>query len=78
MMELSQVARFVALFGVVLLLIAGILAVLDRLNLPLGDLPGDLRIERGNFTCVLPLLSSLIISVVLTVLINLILIILKR
>ena len=77
-MELTQVARVVALFGVLLLVIAGILYLLDRLGLPLGSLPGDIKIIRGNFTCAVPIVSSLIISVVLTVLLNLIFYFLKK
>ena len=77
-MDLSQIARLVALFGLVLLLVAGILFLLDRLDLPLGNLPGDIKIERGNFTCSIPIISSLIMSVVLTVIINLVLYFLNK
>ena len=69
-MELSLVARIVALFGLVLLLVAGVLYILDRLDLPLGRLPGDIKIDRENFSCSIPIISSLLISVVLTLIIN--------
>ena len=69
-MELSQVARIVALFGLVLLVVAGILYLLDRLDFPLGNLPGDIKLKRGNFTCSVPIVTSLIISVVLTLILN--------
>ena len=72
-MDLSNLARIAAVFGVVLLVLAGILYLLDRLDIPLGNLPGDLKFQRGAFTCAVPLVSGLIISVVLTLLINLIL-----
>ena len=72
-MDLLTLARIVAVFGVLLLIIAGILFLLDRWNIPFGNLPGDLKIQRGNFTCAVPLVSGLIISVLLTLVINLIL-----
>jgi hypothetical protein len=72
-MDLLTMARIVAVFGVLLLIIAGILFLLDRWNIPFGNLPGDLKIQRGNFTCAVPLVSGLIISVLLTLVINLIL-----
>lgn len=72
-MELSLLARIVALFGLILLIVAGILFLLDRLDVPLGKLPGDIIIKRGNFTCAVPLMSSLVISVILTLLLNLLL-----
>ncbi len=36
--------------------------------MPLGRLPGDVTIRRGNFTFYFPLVSSLLASVVLTLL----------
>lgn len=71
-MELSLAARILALFGLALLLVAGLLYLLDRLDIPLGSLPGDIKIKLGNFTCAIPIISSLLISVVLTVIINLV------
>jgi hypothetical protein len=77
-MELQTLARIVAVFGVVLLVIAGVLYLLDRLDIPFGNLPGDLKFTRGNFTCAVPLVSGLVISVVLTLLLNLILYFLNK
>ncbi len=71
-MELSLAARILAVFGLVLLLIAGLLYLLDRLDIPLGKLPGDIQIKWGNLTCAIPIISSLLISVVVTVIINLV------
>lgn len=47
------------------LLIAGA-GLLMSLGVPLGRLPGDFTIRRGNFTFYLPLASSLLASIVLT------------
>jgi len=44
----------------------------------LGSLPGDIRFQRGNFSCSFPIVTSLLISVVLTVLINIILRFLRK
>lgn len=38
---------------------------------PFGRLPGDLKWESGNFGVYLPLASSIILSIVLTVVLNL-------
>lgn len=38
---------------------------------PIGRLPGDLRWESGTFGIYLPIASSIIISIVLTVVLNL-------
>jgi uncharacterized membrane protein YczE len=42
--------------------------VLVMLGVPLGRLPGDVVIRRGNATFYFPLGTSIIVSVVLTVL----------
>jgi len=47
------------------LLIAGV-GLLIQLGLPIGRLPGDFTIRRGNFTFYFPLATSIIASIVLT------------
>jgi len=47
------------------LLIAG-LGLLMTLGLPIGRLPGDITIRRGNFTFYFPLVTSIVASIVLT------------
>ena len=48
------------------LLIAGV-GLLINLGLPIGRLPGDFTIRRGNFTFYFPLATSIIASIVLTI-----------
>jgi hypothetical protein len=47
------------------LLIAGV-GLLMTLGLPIGRLPGDITIRRGNFTFYFPLVTSIVASIVLT------------
>ncbi len=58
--------------GIVLFLVGGGLFLSSRLGLPLGHLPGDIRIEGRNGTFYFPLASSILISLILTVLWNII------
>jgi hypothetical protein len=55
-----------------LLIIVGLViaaaGLLMTLGLPIGRLPGDFTIRRGNFTFYLPLASSILASIVLTLL----------
>ena len=53
--------------GVVILLIG----ILVQVGLPLGRLPGDIRYSSGSFTFYAPLATGLLISIVLTVILNL-------
>ena len=59
-----DIRKFLIVAGLTLL-IAGLLwPWLMRLGL--GRLPGDIAIERGNFRLYIPIVTSLVISLVLT------------
>jgi hypothetical protein len=59
---LLAVAALVAIVGVTLLLFG------DRLN----GFPGTLRVEGQGFTCIVPILASILLSIVGTIVLNLI------
>jgi hypothetical protein len=67
----NQIGKFMILIGGVLILTGGVFLLVQRFW---GDkpLPGTLRIEIGNTTLFIPILASIIASVVLTLLLNLI------
>jgi hypothetical protein len=55
--------------AVVLLVLGGIFLLLSRFGL--DRLPGDLVFRRGNFTVYTPIGLMIVVSVVLTILLNL-------
>jgi len=59
--------------GGVLLLLAGVLVYFfhDKLNW-IGRLPGDIRIEKENFRFYFPVVTMILLSVLVTVIVNLI------
>ncbi len=62
-------------FGRLLLIGGAIIAVTGLLfllfgRIGFGRLPGDIFIQRGNFTFYFPLVTMLIISIILTLIIN--------
>jgi len=42
------------------------LGLLVMLGVPVGRLPGDLTVKRGNFTFYFPLATSIVVSILLT------------
>ena len=68
---MENLARTLMLLGVVLLAIGGLTFALSRAGLPLGQLPGDIRIEGENYSCFIPLATGLLLSLILTLAINL-------
>jgi len=65
----EAMAKVLIGIGVVSLLLGGLLWLVSHLPF-LGELPGDLQIEGRGFTCLIPLASSILLSIVLTVLLN--------
>ena len=47
------------------LVVTGIGALI-MIGLPLGRLPGDLILRRGNFTVYIPIVSSIVLSLIAT------------
>jgi hypothetical protein len=64
--------------GIILLLIGGGVYLAAKLGLPLGRLPGDIRIEGENGSFYFPLTSSILVSVLLTVVLNVIVRLLRK
>ena len=63
-------ARMLVILGIVLVMIGGLVYLFARTGLPLGRLPGDIRIQTENFTCLFPLATMILVSVILTLLLN--------
>ncbi|GBC88513.1 hypothetical protein HRbin13_00636 [bacterium HR13] len=63
--------KYIALTGVVLLVIGLLMMLAQKLPLGLGRLPGDIVIKRDNFTFYFPLATSILLSIILTLILNL-------
>jgi hypothetical protein len=62
--------------GKILILAGGVLLVIGllvELGLPLGRLPGDIRYSHGNVRIYAPLATGLLLSIALTIVLNLLL-----
>jgi Protein of unknown function (DUF2905) len=66
---MAQLGKALLVLGAVLMLVGGVVLAAERLGL--GRLPGDLSWQGKHGSFHFPLMTSLIISVVLTVLLNL-------
>jgi hypothetical protein len=76
-MGLETMGKWLMVIGGALVLLGGLMWLLSRIPF-LGQLPGDIRIERPGFTCMIPLASSIILSILLTILLNVIVRLLNR
>ncbi|MFH1907140.1 MAG: DUF2905 domain-containing protein [Chloroflexota bacterium] len=69
---METIGRYLMLGGIVLFVIGGLIYLAAKFGLPLGRLPGDIRIEGENFRFYFPLATCLLLSLVLTLLLNII------
>ena len=69
---MENLARYLVIGGIILILIGGGVFLASRLGIPIGRLPGDIRIERGGGTFYFPVVTSCLLSIVLTIVLNII------
>ena len=69
---MESIARFLVIGGIILILIGGGVYLAAKFGIPLGRLPGDIRIEGKGGSFYFPLATSILVSVVLTIVLNLI------
>jgi len=63
----ADVGRLLLLFGVLLVVIGGALMLFGRFHLP-----GDLTFHNGSTTVYIPLATSIVLSIVATIVLNLV------
>ncbi len=63
---MTDIGKLLLVFGLVIAAAGAVLVFAGRVPW-IGRLPGDIYIERGNWTFYFPLATSLLLSVVLTV-----------
>ena len=73
----ETMGKWVMLIGGALVLLGGLMWLLSKVPF-IGRLPGDIRIEKPGFTCLVPLASSIILSILLTIVVNVIARLLRR
>ena len=78
MPDTTTLGKWIVLVGLGLALLGGVIWLAGKTGLPLGRLPGDIRIERDGFSFYFPLATSILISIGLTILLNLLARLFKR
>ena len=66
--NMNSFGKLFVTIGLFMIVLGGILILGERFGF--GKLPGDIFIEKENFTFFFPIVSSLIISLILTLLLN--------
>lgn len=66
---MENFGKLLLFFGLLMAALGGLLLVGGKL-FGLGRLPGDIFIQKGNFSFYFPIVTSIILSLLLTVILN--------
>lgn len=69
MNSLADLGKIILIIGLFMVVTGGILMLAGKIP-GLGRLPGDIFVQKGNFTFYFPVVTMIIVSVVLTLLLN--------
>jgi len=67
---METTGKLIMLLGGAILLIGALIFLLGRLGIQYWNLPGNISLKTGNGTCIIALGSSILISILLTVILN--------
>jgi Protein of unknown function (DUF2905) len=77
MSSFSDLGKLLLVIGGLIVLLGLVLLVVGRIPF-FGRLPGDIAVRRGNVSFYFPIVTCLVVSVVLTIVVNLLLVLFRR
>ena len=83
-MDFSSLGKVILIVGLLLVVVGGLMWLLGKTGLPLGRLPGDIHVEtegdgrRPAVSCYVPIVSMILLSLVLTIIVNVVIRLLNR
>ncbi len=72
MTGLEAIGRWLVIAGIGLALLGGLVWLLSKVFPNLSQFPGPIRIQGAGVTCFFPLLASIVLSILLTIVLNVI------
>lgn len=79
-MDMQNLGRLLIIMGIGIALLGGLFLLAGKIPIlkQFGNLPGDIRIQAQGFSCFFPLVSMTLLSIILTVVLNLFIRLLDR
>ena len=71
-MEIQSLGKIILVMGIFLVVFGSLILLSPKIPF-IGRLPGDILIKRDNFTFFFPIASSIVISLIITIILNLLL-----
>jgi hypothetical protein len=70
-MDVSDLGKWLVVLGLAMAVVGGVVWLLGRASF-LENLPGTIRIQTETFSCIIPLGAMLLVSLIGTVLLNIV------
>jgi len=70
-MNFSTMGKTLIFIGAGIIILGGLMYLFSRIQF-INNLPGDIKIQRENFTFYFPLSSCILLSIALTIILNII------
>jgi len=70
-MSFAELGKWLVIAGLGLALLGGVMWLLGRIPF-FGNLPGDIRVQTQNFSCFFPIASMIVLSILATIVLNVI------
>lgn len=74
---METLGKMLLALGAILVVLGLVVMALGRLPF-IGRLPGDIHLERGNVSCYFPLMTGILLSILATIVLNLIVWLIKK
>lgn len=71
-MDIENIGKWIMLAGLFLVVLGAIVWGASKLGIPLGNLPGDIRVEGRRSSIYFPIVTCIVVSIVLTLVLNII------
>ncbi|MBI1939339.1 MAG: DUF2905 domain-containing protein [Ignavibacteriales bacterium] len=68
--EFHQLGRFLIIAGLLIVVVGAVIMLWDKIPF-LGKLPGDIIIKRKNFTFYFPIVTSILLSIIISLILYL-------
>ena len=70
-MNFAELGKWLAVAGLGLALLGGVMWLLGHIPI-FGNLPGDVRLQTQNFGCFFPIVSLIVLSILATIILNIV------
>lgn len=72
-MDFSTLGKMIVVFGAVLVGLGLFIWLVGKTGLPFGNLPGDIQMERPGYAFHFPVVTCIVLSVAITIILNVVL-----